>query len=107
MITMSESFVVRNTPALGAARAELTHCPVGGYRARHDCPDGGQWIGPAQPDEGAAWSDGIRHERACERGQAATREGGRSGVQTHSPGVTFERCNGRRETDLPKGEPCS
>lgn len=106
MIKMGESTVVRNTPSLGAARAELTHCPVGGYRARHDCPDGGQWIGPAQPDEGAAWSDGIRHERVCERGHEATREGTRSGVQTHSPGMTFERRTGRRETDLPKGEPC-
>jgi hypothetical protein len=102
MITMSESFVVRNTPALGASRAELTHCPVDGYRARHTCPDGGRWIGAARPDEGAAWSDGIRHERVCERGTAATRESGRSGVQTHSPGVAFERRNGRRWSDLPK-----
>jgi hypothetical protein len=106
MITMSESFVVRSTPALGASRAELTHCPVDGYRARHACPDGGQWIGAAQPDEGAAWSDGIRHERVCERGTTATREGSRSGVQTHSPGMTFERRNGRRGSGLPKGEPC-
>lgn len=106
MIKMGESTVVRNTAALGASRAELTHCPIDGFRARHDCPDGGQWIGPAQPDEGGAWADGIRHERVCERGHAATREGARPGVQTYSPGMTFERRTGRRETDLPKGEPC-
>lgn len=102
---MDELAVVRNTPSLGAARAELTRCPVGGYRARHDRLNGGQRIGPAQPDEGAAWSDGIRHERVCERGHEATREDTRSGVRTHSPGMTFERRTGRRGTDLPKGEP--
>lgn len=98
---MTESTVVRNSPILGASRAELTGPSIDGFRARHDCPDGGQWIGPARPDEGGAWSDGINHERACERGHRT------GGVQTHTTGVTFERRNGRRDEALPKGEPCA
>lgn len=98
MIKMGESTVVRNTVALGASRAELTHCPTDGFRARHDCPDGEQWIGSAQLDEGSAWSDGIRHERTC--------EGRRSGVQTHSPSVAFDLRTGPRPVGVPQGEPC-
>jgi len=66
MIEMTESTVVRNTPMLGAMRAEIGHRgPIGGLRARHACYDGSTWIGPVRNHEATAWSDGIAHERRC------------------------------------------
>lgn len=88
---MTDSVVVRNTPSLGALRSELTCDPIDGFRARHDCPDGGQWIGAARVTEFEAMADAANHERACrhrcQSGEVApiTRNGGYSAIPKREP----------------------
>lgn len=101
MITMSDATVVRNGTDVAPLRSAMTHDVLTGFRARHDCPDGGQWIGAARPTEFEAWGDAASHEAACRHRHHGTR-----GVQSHSPSHTYPPAPRRREAALPKGEPC-
>jgi hypothetical protein len=92
---MSDVTVVPNTSTLTPLHSAMTHDPLTGFRARHDCPDGGQWIGAPRPSEFEAWGDAASHEAACRHRQHRT-------VPARLPRVTARG----GYYNIPAGEPC-
>lgn len=66
---MKSVTVVRSEPVPLFERAELPSNTFtgAGWRARHGCPSGGLWYGPARELEAEAVRDAVAHERACTR----------------------------------------